>query len=946
MFGIMSLIALTALVVVVALFGSYSQGLPDPRDLENLQFISESIVYDRTGTVELAHFNAGEQREPVTYEQIPPILIDATTSTEDRSFWTNTGVDPVGIGSAMVDTIRGRERGASTITQQLVRQRLLDPELVQDPDRVIERKLKEIIQSVRVTNAYPGDEGKQRIITAYLNQNYYGNGSYGVLSAARGYFGVNSLDELSLGQVALLAGLPQAPSSYDLVRNAVVAGDGTLYVPLNESVPIVYRRNEILRQMAADSSRLVLTGDEYSAEELTAATQEPIILAPQDTQQQRQWVAPHFIWALRDELATRLCADAETCPQLEQGGLRITSTLDATLQQAAEKWVTAAVFLPHEADPEAYAAQLGVPYEGWMRKLSDLEVNNGALIAMDYQTGEIVAYVGSAGYYRENDATPQFQPQFDVLGDGWRQPGSAFKPFNYVTGINDGTMTAASMFMDVTTTFDNSGGYTPKNYDLLERGPMRMRSHIQMSLNIGAVKAQAVNGVDHVFDMARRFGMSFQTERPQAQLALTLGTEVTHPRDVAVSFGTLANGGQRVGYTHILRIANSSDEDLVAPYVPTVQEVVVSPQAAFVMTDILASNTNPEQNEIWGKFNLQGPGGRRPATLKTGTSQDANDLVAFGYIAPPDQAARDAGQYALVVGTWGGNSDGSPVLTPENPVLSTDVAAPLWQGFVQEATANWPIANFIRPPGIVDVEVDAWSGMRPTALTTRTVNEVFIEGTVPGEDNTKTPLQVVPNPAAPADADEGDPNRWLLWVDGCPGVPETRGFLALEGVEPGHPDWQAANLDWINRAKQGPNTEGGPDPETRTKTAYIFQRGWQPYGRSWGAPFPPTQSCVPGASPLPSLSSEITPLFSPSFLPTFEISPAPTIEITPEPPPITPEPPPITPEPPPITPEPPPITPEPPPITPEPPPITPEPPPITPEPPPITPEPPVTLAPP
>jgi membrane peptidoglycan carboxypeptidase len=941
-FGIMSLVALTGFVVVVAVFAAYSQGLQNPKDLENLQFISESIVYDRTGTVELAHFNAGEQREPVTYEQIPPILMDAVTSTEDRSFWTNTGVDPVGIGSAMLDTIRGRDRGASTITQQLVRQRLLEAELVQDPDRVIERKLKEIIQSVRVTNAYPGEEGKQRIITAYLNQNYYGNGSYGVLAAARSYFGVNTLEELSLGQIALLAGLPQSPSSYDLVRNAVVADDGTLYVPLNESVPIVYRRNEILRQMASDPSRLVLTGDQYSAAELTAAIQEPIILAPQETQQQRQWVAPHFIWALRDELATRLCADAETCPQLEQGGLRITSTLDASLQSTAEKWVTAAVFLPHEADPEAYAAQLGVPYERWMQKLSNLQVNNGALIAMDYQTGEIVAYVGSAGYYREDDATPQFQPQFDVLGSGWRQPGSAFKPFNYVTGINDGTMTASSMFMDVTTTFDNSGGYTPKNYDLLERGPMRMRSHLQMSLNVAAVKAQAINGIDHVFDMARRFGMSFQTEQPRAQLALTLGTEVTHPRDVAVAFGTLANAGQRVGYTHILRIANSSGEDLVAPYTPTVQEVVVSPQAAFVMTDILASNTNPEQNEIWGTFNLQGPGGRRPATLKTGTSQDANDLVAFGYIAPPEQAQRDAGQYALVVGTWGGNSDGSPVLTPENPVLSTDVAAPLWQGFLQEVTANWPISNFVRPPGIVDVEVDAWSGMRPTALTTRTVNEVFIEGTVPGEDTTKVPMQVVPNPAAPADADEGDPNRWLLWVDGCPGVPETHGFLALEGVEAGHPDWQAANLDWINRAKQGPNVEGGPDPETKTKTAYIFQRGWQPYGRSWGAPFPPTQSCVPGASPSPILSPSLLPTFSPSLLPTLEITPAPTVEIT-LPPVITPPPPPPTEPPPPPPTEPPP----PPPTEPPPPPPTepPPPPPTEPPPPPPTEPPPASLAP-
>ena len=134
-----------------------------------------------------------------------------------------------------------------------------------------------------------------------------------------------------------------------------------------------------------------------------------------------------------------------------------------------------------------------------------------------------------------------------------------------MTGINDGTMTASSMFMDVTTTFDNSGGYTPKDFDLLERGPLRMRSAIQMSLNIPAVKAQQINGVNHVFDQAKRFGLQFQTEFPRAGLSLTLGTEVNHPRDVDVGYGTMANGGVNLGYTHILEVKNTSGEDLVPP---------------------------------------------------------------------------------------------------------------------------------------------------------------------------------------------------------------------------------------------------------------------------------------------------------------------------------------------------------------------------------------------
>ena len=924
-FSVLALVGLTGLVTTVGVFAVYSQGLPAASELDDLQFISESVVYDRSGQVELARFNAGERREPVTYEQIPPIVIDATTAIEDKSFWTNTGVDPVGIAAAALDTLRGDERGASTITQQLVRQRLLDPELVRDPDRIVERKLKEIIQSVRVTEAYPGEAGKRTIITAYLNQNYYGNGSYGVLAAARAYFGVDTLAELSLGEVALLAALPQSPSSYDLVRNAVADDDGTLYVPLDAGLPIVERRNFILELMAAERDRLVLTGDQYSSEELRAAKDEPIVLSPQ-APQQRQWLAPHFIWALRDELAERLCAGVETCPELERGGLRIYSSLDWDLQQSAEKWVTAGVILPREADPEAYAAEIGVPYQRWMRRLDALEVNNGAMIAMDYQTGEIVAYVGSAGYYRDDLSSPEFQPQFDVLADGWRQPGSAFKPFNYVTGINAGTMTASSMFMDVTTAFpDGANSYIPKNFDLLERGPVRMRSALQWSLNVPAVKALVLNGVDNVFGMAQRFGMTFQQERPRAGLSLTLGTEVTRPRDVAVAYGTLANGGSRVGYTHILRITDANGQDLVDPYTPPATESVVSPQAAYVMTNILSSNTDPAQNPIWGEFAVRNAAGeRRPATLKTGTSSDAIDLVAFGYLAPPDEAGRAAGEYALVVGAWNGNSNGAPVLTPENPVLSTDVAAPMWSGFLSEVTATWPVRDFGRPAGITEADVDAWTGMAPSEFATETVREVFLEGTVPGPDTTKVGLQVVPNPGAA----EQDANRWLLWTDGCVGTPETRGFLALDGVEAGQPSWQAANADWIARARRGPGTAGGPDPEVRTRTSYLFDRSYTPYGRTWGAPFAPTETCVPGATLTPSPSIEISPTFSPE--PTLQ--PTPTVVVT-EPPPPTEEPPPPTEEPPPPTEEPPPPTEEPPP------PPTEEPLPPTEEPPPPTEEP-------
>ena len=175
------------LVVAVGAYNHYAANLPDPAEaLQNLEFDQQTRVVDRTGKIELAKLGS-LRREVVTYDQIPGEMIDATTSIEDQDFWQNPGFDPVGIVSAGVDTISGRPRGASTITQQLVRARLL-PDWAFEGS-TYERKFREIIQSVRLTQEYPGQSGKEQILTAYLNQNFYGNNSYGVKAAARGYFG-------------------------------------------------------------------------------------------------------------------------------------------------------------------------------------------------------------------------------------------------------------------------------------------------------------------------------------------------------------------------------------------------------------------------------------------------------------------------------------------------------------------------------------------------------------------------------------------------------------------------------------------------------------------------------------------------------------------------------------------------------------------------------------
>jgi len=345
------------------------------------------------------------------------------------------------------------------------------------------------------------------------------------------------------------------------------------------------------------------------------------------------------VWYVRDELARLLCGEAETCTPLEEGGLRVVTTLDWDVQQSAEKWVQAASLVPHRADPAAAARALGIPYSTWLQRLRGQNVWNAALSALDYETGQIIAYVGSANYYERRKVSRRMQPQFDVLSDGWRQPGSAFKPFTYATGLDERTLTAATMLMDVTTDF--GGGYVPTDFNGRERGPVRVRNALQFSLNIPAVKALALTGEQDVWERAQDFGMDFARNRPTAGLSMALGTLEVHPIDLAQSYATLANRGRYVERTSIISVTDRNGPVVVPADRQPETRAVISPPAAYVTTDILAGNTDPTVNPIWAEHRITTPSGqRRPAAFKTGTTNDARDLNAYGYIAPPP--SRDA----------------------------------------------------------------------------------------------------------------------------------------------------------------------------------------------------------------------------------------------------------------------------------------------------------------
>jgi penicillin-binding protein 1A len=876
LFATLALAGFLGFATVVSAYNGYAEGLPDPKSLfEEISFDQPTKVYDRTGTVELA--TLGEiKRELATFEEIPPEVIDATTAIEDNTFWENVGFDPIGIASAAIDTLRGRERGASTITQQLVRNELLPAWAFEGT--VYDRKIREIIQSVRLTQAFPGEEGKEKVMEAYLNGNFYGNQSYGVKAAARSYFD-KELEELTLAEAAILAGILPSPTAYDLVRNAesrclVETADGAecpadqtaLVVPAERE--IVQRRNYILELM---KTRSWLSGERHTLAEYEAAKREPVILAPQKIQ---PWKAAHFVWQVQRQLSAILCGpeNADVCDLVDTGGYRVTTTLDWDKQQIVERWLYASARAPNLKGTDGILEGLSIPKGdwGWIRELRGKNINNAAGAVMDARTGEVLAYGGSAGYSAAG--TEKFQPQFDVLSDGYRQPGSAIKPIDYVIGIDDKTMTASTLFMDVVTDFTpNREPYTPTQADGLERGPVRLRSALQFSLNVPAIKSGFINGLDHQYERSQDLGVDF-IPGSSPVISMSIGTIETKPISMLTAYGTIANGGAQMPRTMILEVVDSEGKVVwpEAASSPTPQQVI-SPQAAWIISDVLAGNTDKSQNPYWAEWAVFDGKQRREAGYKTGTTEDTVDVAAYGFLAPPS----DPEEAQLVVGVWMGNSNTDPTGS-----LSLDSAAPLWSRIMRDVSRGLPLASFAdaRPGGVTRVEVDAHSGMLPGPYTSRTVGEWFISDAVPRQaDSTKVGVEI--------DEATGD-----LWQEGCAGPAVTQGFLDFSGVETAFPDWRTYTDGWVARAAKGVGVAGGP-AKTKTKTVYFYNGAFAPFGKSWGAPFKPTETCEPPASPppcdpfwTPDPNASLDPAATPTpCIPTPPPSPTPAPSQTPKP---------------------------------------------------------------
>ncbi len=547
--------------------------LPDVGDLSAGLHTPSIRITDRKGRLlyEVIGEEAG-RHTVVPLEAIPQACIDATLATEDVNFYRNPGVDLRGILRAVWINLRGGEivSGGSTITQQVARNLLLDPQ--ERAERTLERKLRESILAWQLARRYSKDE----ILALYLNQTYYGNLAYGIDAAARAYFG-KTVSELDLAECALLAGLLQSPAAYDPLSNPQAA-----------------------RERQAVVLGLMVRAGMIDAAQAAAAQREPLNFAAQ----RYPIEAPHFVMAVYAQLEQLLPAAA-----LYAGGLEVRTTLDLDWQRAAERIARRHLALlntPRPGDPPHNA-------------------HDAALVALDPHTGQVLAMLGSPDYF---DTSISGTINMALAP---RQPGSTMKPFTYAIALDPTRpepWTAATMLLDVRTSFVTREGfaYVPVNYDRQEHGPVLVREALASSFNIPAVIALHTVGVDNLLRFLGRLGITTLTNPANYDLSLTLGGGEVRLLELVAAYAAFANGGHVVKPVLILDIVDAEGNTLFSQR-SGLGERVMDERVAWLISDILSDNLARAPSFTTHSILQIG----RPAAAKTGTTTDFRDNWTIGY---------------------------------------------------------------------------------------------------------------------------------------------------------------------------------------------------------------------------------------------------------------------------------------------------------------------------
>lgn len=681
---------ISGIILIIALMfglgiGAITWIIQDTPDISNYRGATEAtLVYGADGQLLTKLFR--QNRIYVPLVRIPKDLQNALVAIEDTSFYVHHGIDFWGIARAVITNIvknRARPHGASTITQQLAGNTLLNRQNVS-----YYRKIQEAYLAFQFERLYT----KPEILEMYLNEVFMGdkyNNAYGVEAASQLYFGKH-VWELNLSESALIAGLPKGSA---------------IYSPLQNYDRSIQRRNAVLARM--------LELDYINKKEYEEALNHKIIVSTKQKEEKEE-LAPYFIRYVRDQLIDRFGAQI-----VYGGGLKVYTTLDPEMQKKAEKAVQDAIdqkYIP--------SVEKGDTTDKLQPQL--------ALITLDAKTGAIRAMVGGRG----ND-------QFNRAVQAVRQPGSAFKPFVYTTAIKKG-YTPASIINDMPMLAkeekDQPLRLWPKNTDDKYRGQVTFRTALEHSINVAAVKLIQQVSVDETIKMAEAMGITTFTpgDNNKAHLSLALGglNKGVTPLEMAAAYNVFANQGIWIEPTVITKVLDKRDRVLYRAHPE--KKIVLAEDVAYLMTSMLQSVIT---NGTGWRANLQ-----RPTAGKTGTTNGYSDAWFVGY-TPDLVTSVWIGEDNISPMEYNQKDENGNYLFLENGhgrIVSSEEATQLWGDYMRNVVKNMPVTYFPVPNNITTLEIDPLTGNLPGSYTEKTVKEVFRDDNIPVEvDNIHEPIITV-----------------------------------------------------------------------------------------------------------------------------------------------------------------------------------------------------------
>lgn len=600
-----------------------------------------TVIYDDRGRVLATLYR--QNRVPVTLAEVPAVMQRAVIDAEDRDFYGDFGINPRSILRAAIVDLRERRivQGGSTIAQQLAKTLFLTPA------RTFTRKIEEVAYTLKLEATYT----KPEILQMYLNDVYFGDGAYGVGAAARTYFD-KPVQALTLPEAALLAGLIRAPGAYNPYVHPKLA--------------------QQVRLNVLDS--MVAAGTIDRAQAAAAAAQPLGVVARRPQPGSERSYLIHYI------LGQVTAAHPNLADSLRRGGYRIFTTIDLTMQEAAEKDF-ARYMPPGKPDSQGIVQP------------------EGALVAIDPQTGGIRAMVGGRGNPGDT---------FNRAVDAQRQPGSTFKAFLYSAVLSAG-YTVADRQMDAAVSYPGADGgvYRPTDYGSTPylNKEVTVREALAISDNVAAVKWANLIGPERVIAVARRMGI---TSPMQPTLPLVLGAYTVTPLELADAYVPLANLGKAIAPWSIRAVIAPDGRPVAMPAPPKARQAL-SPGVAYIVTSLLESVLTQGTGKGLLPI-LQG----RPAAGKTGTTNDQKDAWFVGYTP------------SLVAAVWVGDDIPRPMANG----YGSQLAGPIWAHFMADAERGTEISDWAQPGDVVTVKVSADDGLLPNP-SSPTVPEVFLRGTVP-----------------------------------------------------------------------------------------------------------------------------------------------------------------------------------------------------------------------